>query len=144
MGGGGYLSWPGQVLTLDGGTYPSQGVPYPGWGYLPYLPWLGGTYSDWGVPTLARRGTYPGLGVPTLARGVPTLAGVPSCLDLAGVPPPPGVNRQTPVKTVPSPTLRMWAVTMRLHNISNIGSSVQTHYTYPVLMMLSSLKGALE
>ena len=33
---------------------------------------------------------------------------------------------------------------MQLHNISNLASDVQIHYTYPVLIKLSSLKGALE
>ena len=56
-------------------------------------------------------GTYPGRGVPILAGGVPT----PS-LDRGYLPIwtwpgyPLGVNRQTPVKTVPSPILRMRAV----------------------------------
>ena len=84
-----------------------------------YLPWLGGTYLGQGVPTLAR-GYLPWLGVPTLAGGVPTLAGrdtpqlgVPTLAGgtylgqgiptLAGMGYPPGVNRHTPVKTVPSP-----------------------------------------
>ena len=71
----------GGGTTLAGITYPSQGIP---------------TLAV-GVPTLAG-GYLPWPGVPTLAggRGVPTLAGVPL-----------GVDRQMPVKTVPSPILRM-------------------------------------
>ena len=62
-----------------------------------YLPWPG-----CGVPTLAG-GTYPGQGgISSLDRGVLSLWGIPH-LDLASVPL--GVDRQTPVKTVPSPIL---------------------------------------
>ena len=77
----GYLPWPGGVPTLSGG----------------YIAWQA-------VPTLARQ-------VPTLAGEVPTLAGgtylcwglylpCPGGTYLGGYPP--GVDRQTPVKTVPS------------------------------------------
>ena len=90
-------SWGGvptllRVPTLAGGTYPGQGGrdTYPGWGRR-YLSWLGE-----GVPTLARGEGYlswkgGGVNYPGWEEGVPTLVGVP-----------PGVDRQTPVKTVPS------------------------------------------
>ena len=115
--------------SLVGGTYLGQGGTHLCWG-VPnlsrgYLPWPGGTYFGWGVPTLARvpfltrgylpwpEGTYLGQRVPTLARGVPTLAGG-TCLSWRGgyLPRPgyfPGVDRQPPVETVPSPILRMRA-----------------------------------
>ena len=85
-GGRGYLPWPG-------GTYLGRGdLPWPGGTYLGQgdLPWPGGTYLG--------RGCLSWLGLPTLAgRGVPTMAGLP--------PPPP------PHKLLPSPILRMRAVT---------------------------------
>ena len=69
--GGGFLPWPG-------GTYLGWGIPtlargtYLSWGYLP---WVGG-YLPWPVGYLPwLGGTYLGWGAPTLARGVPTLAG---------------------------------------------------------------------
>ena len=83
---GRYLPWlvGGDYLGqryLPWGTSPS----WPGWGYLP---WPGG-YLPWpGVPILG----YP---------SVWTWLGYPMHLVLSGVPPPPGVNRQTHVKTVP-------------------------------------------
>ena len=108
--GGTYLGVPpphpdlaGGIPTLDGGNYLAYPLPPHAdlaRGYLPWtwggvptleyplpppvLTWPGDTYLGWG-------GTY--LGVSTLDRGVPILAGVH---------PPPGVDRQTPVKTVPS------------------------------------------
>ena len=71
-------------------------------GYLPrpevptltggYQPWLGGTYPGWGYP-ISGHGAIP--------SWVPHLVLVRY---------PPGVNRQMPVKTVPSPILQMRAV----------------------------------
>ena len=94
-----------------GGTYLGQGGTYFGfWGNLPQL---GCTYLGQGITYLGQGGTYLGRGYlswgtthPDLAGGyLPwpggTYLGVPSCLDLAGVPPPTGVDRQTPVKTIP-------------------------------------------
>ena len=78
----GYLSSLGGVPTLVGG----------------YLPWMGGTNLGQGVPTLAG-GTYLGQGVPILAGGyLPWPKGYLPCPRWY----PSGVNRQTPVKTVPS------------------------------------------
>ena len=88
----GYVPWPRGTYLGQGGTYLGQGAPTLAGGYLP---WLGGTYLAWGVPTLVgdsylgQGTTYHGLGTPL------------------------GVDRQTPVKTVPSPILRMWVVNIR-------------------------------
>ena len=92
------MSWPGEgVPTLAGG-----GGTYPGW-KEGYLPWPGK-----GVPTLARGGgTYPGWGE------LATLAGVPSA----------GVDRQMPLKTVPSPIFRMRAVNITSCRILHVGGN---------------------
>ena len=127
-GGGGYppilpsshpdLAREGESLPLSGGggegTYlrvaPPLILTWPGGGG--YLPWLGVPTLGYPHPDLAG-GTYLGV-PPTLLTwlGVPTL-GYPYPPDLAGGLPtfargylpwgtPPGVNRQTPVKIVPS------------------------------------------
>ena len=101
-GGGGmvtYLTWGGGYLPwlVGGGTYL-------GWGW--YLPWLGvGTYLGWGE------------GVPTLAwgGGVPTLAVVP-----------PGCGQTNKLKLLPSPILRMRAVTI-LHGIREQNNEIYNH-----------------
>ena len=58
----------------------------------------------------ARRVASPlwGGGIPTLATGYLPWPGR-GYLPWPGYPPPPGVDRQTPVKVVPPPILRMWA-----------------------------------
>ena len=100
----GYLSWPGMYPHWLEGTYLGWGVPHLG---------------QWGAPTLARE--YPTLaGVPTLTRGT-HLGQEGTYLGWGGgyLPwprwvPPVGVNRQTPVKTVPSPILRMRVVKIQV------------------------------
>ena len=99
------------------------------------LSWLegGGSYSGWGVgvPTLARgegylpclggRGSYPGWGVPTLGRARGYLSwpgGGGGTYPGQGKGHPPGVERQTPMKTVPSPILRMW--TVKIHRTNQV------------------------
>ena len=59
-------------------------------GGIPTLAGGGGTYLGWGGTYLGQGGYLPWLG----GGGVPTLAEVGTH--------PPGVDRQTPVKTVPS------------------------------------------
>ena len=99
------------VPTLDGDTY------FGGHLLPPVLTWLGDTYLGQGVPTLGYPlprsdlvgATYLGQGVPTLGYpspiltwlGVPTLEGYLPWLGYP-LPHPPGVDRQTPVETVPS------------------------------------------
>ena len=86
-----YWGTPPPILTWDEGT-PSQ----EGWGY-PTPDWEG-----WGTPLPVRKdGVSPGRsdgGTPSVRWGPPQSDGVPL--------PPRNVNRQTPVKTVPSPFLR--------------------------------------
>ena len=85
-------------------------------------PGRGGGYLP---PTLTR-------GVPTLAGRIPTLSGGTYPIWVEGTYPgwvggtfpgwgtlPPGVDRQTPVKTVPSPILRMRAVIMKSDNTNS-------------------------
>ena len=68
-----------------------------------YLLWKGGTYLG--------RGGYPPLPGGGLLWGGDNYLGRWGVSTLAGIPLAPGVDRQTPVKTVSSPILRMWAVT---------------------------------
>ena len=78
-----------------------------------------------GFPTLAG-GTYLSQGV---GGGVPTLAGGRGYLGgtYRSAPFPPGMNRETPVKTVPSPILRMQAVKIGLTYL-NLSSNVPKRY----------------
>ena len=78
-----YLPWLGGTHLCWGGTYLGQGVAISAGGYLP---WQGVAISAGGVPTLARS-THLGQG------GYPPWPGSPL-----------GVNRQKPVKTLPSPS----------------------------------------
>ena len=81
----------GGIHTLAGGAYLGQGGTDLGWGGT-YLG-QGGTYLGWGgLPTLVLGGYLPWLGGTYLGQN-----------DL-------GVNRQMPVKTVPSAILRMRTV----------------------------------
>ena len=104
-------------LSWLGSTYPGLGVPT--LAREGYLPWPGGTYPGWeGVPALVR-GYLPWPRVPTLVRGCLPMLGyllwprgyLPWLVGtyLARVPPL-GVDREMPVKTVPSPIVRMRAV----------------------------------
>ena len=75
---------------------------------------MAGGYLPWpGVPTLAKRLSTlaGGGGYAILARGTPPWQGVPTLARGVHMGYPPGVNRQMAVKTVPSPILRMRAVT---------------------------------
>ena len=95
------LPWPRGVPTLVGGIYlgGGEGVPTLAGGGLPLG--QGGTHLGRGVPTLAG-GTYLGQGGTYLGP----VTGVPPRKDMGPVEVlwmemgyPPGVNRQTPVKT---------------------------------------------
>ena len=113
-------SWMGDTPSSPGGVTPSQicmVVPHPssGWACTPSQVWMGGTPSQvwmgctpsspgWGVPPYLDLGQCPS---PCLDLGWSTPAWIQD-----GVPPPfpRNVNRQTPVKTVPSLVLRTRAV----------------------------------
>ena len=119
-----HLEWNKKVLLRErkrhtvrrvASTRCAAPVPWVGEG-VPTL--AGGTYLEWGVPTLERGGyllwkvgTYPGWkgylpymgGFLSWMRGVLTHGKLEGRLS-------PGVNRGTPVKTVPSPMFRMRAV----------------------------------
>ena len=124
--GGGYIRGTGGYLIQSwmGGT-PSWT-----WDGVPHISWMGYPHLDleWGTPLPG-----PGMGYPRPSQldgvpptwtwdGVPPSAGwstpflnlgwgYPPCW-LDGVPPPQNVDRQTPVKTVPSLVFRTQAVNM--------------------------------
>ena len=102
-------------MSPDGGTPISwMGYPYwPDWGTPPLVGW-GNPISQIGYTQFARWGTPCWLdeGTPLAGWGTPSTGWVlaPTHL-LDGVPPTRNVNRQTPVKTIPSLVLRARTVT---------------------------------